>query len=136
MSDDFPREVFIKKADLCDGHMRHAGATFSGNCYVSVNPWSCFDMSDSIEYIKVDVFEKLETENAELKARLAHVENELKLEQEVVEFYGELDNWNTSYDDFAIDSDYEPFEVDDDGDSIYFGGKRARQRIKERKEFK
>lgn len=72
-----------------------------------------------------DINHKLEKENAELKAKLAHVERELK----VTEFYADQSHWDDRI--IILTTDEESTKQHD-----HCGGKRARQRIKERKEFK
>lgn len=77
----------------------------------------------------------------ELKARLAHVESEYAKECEVTEFYGDMGNWHDRSE--RTDGDYQDSILDDDEllredqwqERQYVASKRARQRIKERKEF-
>lgn len=84
----------------------------------------------------------LEKENTQLKAKLAHAERELEEEIKALDYYGDPENWQDSGDrsanfmwDITIDeSDQETLGIKD-GDHVLLGGKRARQRKKERKEF-
>lgn len=81
-----------------------------------------------------------ETRHQRTKDKLAHVESEYAKEQGIVDFYGDTGNWDAQVDNES-DCLYEGIIIESDiynpwGDSgISVGGKRARQRIKERKEF-
>lgn len=88
-----------------------------------------FDLVAPIEQL-----EKLKTENADLKARLARVEGEYAKEQEVAAFYGNEENWDLCEDEVTGQQRSCIVDSDDPGGEVY-GGKRATQRIKERKEF-
>lgn len=82
---------------------------------------------------------KLEEENAELKTKLVHVESEYAKEREVLNFYGDDANWLSIQVGYGNRIMIKPKDMDflneEDDDATEVGGKRARQRIKERKEF-
>lgn len=69
----------------------------------------------------------------DLNKELANVRSELKLERECVDFYADEENWS----EFECSTSTSQWIDDDDISSERFakpsGGKRARQRIKERK---
>lgn len=72
----------------------------------------------------------------ELKARLAHVESEYSKEREVLGFYGDDKNWISVQVGYGNRIMIKPKDMDfldeEDDDATEVGGKRARQRIKER----
>ena len=104
------------------------GSSFEAKLYLAFNDMESI-FSNERQGFKLKI-SKLEAENAELKARLAHVENELEKEREVVEFYGDCKNV-----DYCTSNEWIE-EVSCVAGYYDEFGKRARQRIKERKEFK
>lgn len=65
--------------------------------------------------------------------KLKEVQKKLDIAIDALEFYGNIDNWNSD-ETFAVDDDFEMFEVDDDGNSENLGGKHARETLKQVKE--
>lgn len=75
---------------------------------------------------------QLEKENAEKDKLIAELKEELAKERECVDYYGVTKNWQSmEMSDDGIEDDYEKLIKG----RVLTGGKRARQRIKERKRF-
>lgn len=103
--------------------------------------WFCNSMMAMYDHLHIEKISQLEKENSKLKAKLAHVERELEEERRVVGFYADMRNWHDRSE--RTDGDFQDSIYDDDEflredqwqEKQYIAGKRARQRIKERKEF-
>lgn len=97
--------------------------------------------SDAFKEVKSKI-SQLEKENTEKNKLIAELKEELAKERECVEFYGNINNYYFSqeykfeevWSKIGHDQDFSD-EVNGNGAPLSFGGKRARQRIKERKEF-
>jgi hypothetical protein len=78
-----------------------------------------------------------EKEIQSLKSQLSEALSELKREMECVDWYAEQSSWMGYHRDVdtVASSDCEPARAQEDGFEIMLGGKRARQRIKERKQI-
>lgn len=134
---------------------------WGGGTVVDSFETSIKDFLKALDICPVQKISQLEKENAELKFQLdeikrhipkigetlkltekdkliAELKEELARERECVDFYGDQNTYNTDEIGVAriVDAkDVEPEDENTCGFQRYFAGKRARQRIKERKEF-